>query len=267
MYPKLFDSFSHIDSEISILQKNSVISKDDNTARERPTNQHSDGYRKKRRRCCAGVYRPCCCILVLLLMLLLIAGLAALLVFLLENKSKATTSTSTTSTISTSTTTTTELTTTPLPPCAPTSVGSVSVLYSTTTSSSTAYACHAFEWTASSTTTVTLSFELRHDPFYWYVDDVSVYSGSTQKLVNGDFESGFSPWVRTAPNGACGSFPATSCGTSPRTGSGSLCDGSFGCADRVSQSFSVTAGEVLVVSFWMRSGGSGSGIVAIVTLS
>ena len=88
-------------------------------------------------------------------------------------------------------------------------------------------------------------------------------------LVNGDFESGsLSPgWIRTTPNGACGSTGGAISNVLPRTGSYSLQDGSTGCADQISQSFPVIAGQVYVVSFWIQMGGSGSGISVSVTMS
>ena len=115
---------------------------------------------------------------------------------------------------------------------------------------------------------VTLTFQLRHDPGYWYIDDVSVYEDGTQKIINGGFETGsLSPWVVANPFGSCGSFGGRVSCSSPKSGSYSYADGSNGCADQVSQQFSATLGQVYVVSFWMRSSGTGSGISALVTLS
>ena len=128
--------------------------------------------------------------------------------------------------------------------------------------------CHAYQWTSPTTGLVTLAFQLRHDPVDWYLDDVSVYNGATQLLSNGGFETGsLSPWVVTKPNGNCGAFGARTDTSSPRSGSRNIKDGSNGCADQVSQQFSATAGQIYVVSFWLRSGGTGTGISASVTLS
>ncbi|CAF4444673.1 unnamed protein product [Rotaria sp. Silwood2] len=232
----------------------------------------------------------CCCLSTFIGILLFLMSITALLVFLLTNKhitttTTSTTSTSTTSTTSTSTTSTTATTTTtttsttsitstsmtsttPTPPCTPTSVGSASTLYTTSSGSGTSYTCFAYEWTSSTTGLVTLAFELRHDPAYWYLDDVSVYAGATQMLTNANFETGsLSPWVRTTPYGSCGNYMANICSSSCRSGSYCLCDGSNGCADRVNQQFSATAGQVYVVSFWLKSGSTGSTISAKVTLS
>jgi glycine/D-amino acid oxidase-like deaminating enzyme len=158
--------------------------------------------------------------------------------------------------------------TTPTPPCAAVSVGSSSSLY-TTSGSNTVYTCKTYSWTSPVTGTVTLAFQLRNDPDYNYVDDVSVYNKGVQMLVNGGFESGsLSPgWVLSTPYGTCGATGGSVSNTSPRTGSYSLKDGSVGCADQVSQSFPVIGGQVYVVSFWIMLGGSGSGISASVILS
>ena len=55
--------------------------------------------------------------------------------------------------------------------------------------------------------------------------------------------------------------------TSPHTGTYGFSDGSNGCADQVSQQFTATAGQVYIVSFWLKSGSTGSVISAKVTLS
>lgn len=158
--------------------------------------------------------------------------------------------------------------TTPTPPCAPISVGTSSTLLSISSIVSTSYGCYAYEWTSPTTGLVTLAFQLRHDPSYWYLDDVLVYDGGTEMLSNTGFETGLiSPWLVTSPYGTCGSFPGTRCGSSCYTGTSCFCDGSFGCADQISQQFSAVAGQVYVVSFWLRSGGTGSVISALVTLS
>jgi hypothetical protein len=45
--------------------------------------------------------------------------------------------------------------------------------------------CHVYTWTSPVTGTVTLAFQLRHDPAYWYFEDVSVYNNGSQMLING----------------------------------------------------------------------------------
>ncbi|CAF3712583.1 unnamed protein product [Rotaria sordida] len=167
------------------------------------------------------------------------------------------------------TTSSTSSTTTPTPPCSPTSVGSASTLYTTSSGSGTSYTCFSYAWTSPATGLVTLAFEFRHDPDHWFLDDVSVYAGPVQMLNNTGFETGsLSPWVRTTPYGTCSGVAGYVCNSySPRSGSYHLCDGSNGCADRISQQFTATAGQIYVVSFWLKSGATGSTISAKVTLS
>ena len=141
------------------------------------------------------------------------------------------------------------------------------MLYTVTNPNTTSYYCLAYVWTSSITGLVTLTFQLRQDPDYWFVDDVSVYNGTAEMLINGGFESGtLSPWVRTIPNGPCAGAPGTVCSSSPHSGTRALCDGSNGCADAISQSFMATAGQTFNVTFWMRSGKAAPVIKANVTL-
>ncbi len=115
---------------------------------------------------------------------------------------------------------------------------------------------------------MTLAFQFRNDPGLWYLDDVSVYDGGSQMLINGDFETGsLSPWVRTLPNGACSGLAGQVSSTQPYTGNYSLFDGSFMCADEISQGFNAIAGDIYIVSFWTRHIGVGSVQTVLVTLS
>jgi hypothetical protein len=87
-------------------------------------------------------------------------------------------------------------------------------------------------------------------------------------IINGGFETGFlSPWVETTPNGVCAGSLAQVDNQSAYTGTYDLSDGSYGCADQVSQQFTATAGQIYVVSFWLKSGGPGNTVLATVTLS
>ncbi|CAF4107740.1 unnamed protein product [Adineta steineri] len=156
----------------------------------------------------------------------------------------------------------------PTPPCAAVSVGTNSSLYRAS-SGPTIYTCKTYSWTSPRTGTVTLAFQLRNDPDYWYVDDISVYNKGVQMLVNGGFESGpASPgWTLSTPYGTC-STPGKINTVSPRTGLYSLQDGSSSCtADQISQSFAVIAGQTYVVSFYIKTGLTGSVISISVTLS
>ncbi len=104
------------------------------------------------------------------------------------------------------------------------------------------------------------------------MDDVSVSNGTTELLLNGGFESGsFSPgWTESTSNGNCNAFTtgASIVSSSCHTGIYCFYDGCGGCADQISQSFSVISGQVYYISFWLKQdGGTGSGISASVTLS
>lgn len=158
--------------------------------------------------------------------------------------------------------------TTPTPPCSPTSVGYSSTLYTVSDGTLTSYTCFAYEWTSNKTGLVTLAFDLRHDPDYWYLDDVYVYAGGTPMISNSGFETGsLSPWIRSTPYGFCSGTAGQVTTTNCRSGTHCIKDGSNGCSDRISQQFSAINGNHYTVSFWLRSGATGSGITATVTLS
>ncbi|CAF1447443.1 unnamed protein product [Adineta steineri] len=180
----------------------------------------------------------------------------------------STSTTTTTTTITTTSATTTTTTTTPMPPCTPVSVSSSSNLLSATSGGS-SYTCYAYAWTPLTTGIVTLTFSLQHNPAYWFLDDVSVYNGGTQMLTNGGFESGsFSPgWTKAAPTGCGSGTTGYVSSTYHRTGSYGYADGCNSHTDQLSQSFVVTAGQPYIISFWLKSGGTGSGISISVDIS
>lgn len=159
---------------------------------------------------------------------------------------------------------------TPTPPCTPINVGNSSTLLSISSPSAINYLCYCYEWTAPSTGLVSLTFQLRNDPDYWFLDDVSIYNGGTQMLINGNFESGnISPWVVTSPYGPCqhGGSLGQVCTLFPHAGSYDCCDGCNTVPDQVTQSLTVTAGQTYVISFWLGTRALGSGISALVTIS
>ena len=124
----------------------------------------------------------------------------------------------------------------------------------------------AYAWTPLTTGPVSLAFQLRHDPSYWLLDDVSIYAGATQMLTNGGFEtSSLSPWVLGI--GSCVVTSGQVSSVSPHTENYSYQDRSNGCADQVSQQFTATVGQLYIVSFWLKSESAGSTITANVTLS
>jgi hypothetical protein len=134
---------------------------------------------------------------------------------------------------------------------------------------STIYKCYAFTWISSVTGTVSLTFQFRNDIGSWNLDDVSVYLGATQMLSNGNFETGsLSPWIRTPPVGSCLNSPGGHVVTSsPDTGNYNLQDQCKSLIDKISQSFMSTAGQMYIVSFWLRSDSTTSNMLANVSLS
>ena len=138
----------------------------------------------------------------------------------------------------------------------PTDVGNSSTIWTTAVADTTVFKCQNFSWIASRNGSALFAMRFRNDPYSWYVDDVSILSGSTEMLVNGGFETGsLSPWVRTEPNGTCNGTKATVRNSSgvARTGNYGLWDGSNGCFDQVTQNFSVATGRQYLISFWLKS--------------
>ena len=113
---------------------------------------------------------------------------------------------------------------------------------------------------------MSLTFQMRHDPDYWFLDDVSVVQGATEMISNGGFETGsLSPWTTFLLNGTLGS-PAAVGHLSPHSGIYALDDGSNGQSDSLRQTFSAVAGQMYIVSFWLKSGATGTGTIVNVTL-
>jgi hypothetical protein len=161
--------------------------------------------------------------------------------------------------------------TTTVNPCGtPVSLGTSSSIYSSSSGSS-SYTCHYFAWAASTTGSVTLAFQFRNDPDYWYMDDVSVSNGTTEMLMNGGFESGsLSPdWTTSAPNGHCYVYMsgAQIFNSLCRTGNYCLSDGCGLCSDKIAQSLTVITGQTYFISFWLKQNGTGGVISVSVTLS
>ena len=162
------------------------------------------------------------------------------------------------------------VTTTPHICGTPVSIGSSSSIFSQTSGIS-SYTCKYYQWTSSIKGTITLNFQLRNDASFWYLDDVSVSDENVEMLANGGFESGaLSPgWIRSTPNGGCGGGTngAEVVSSSAHTGIYALRNKCNGVADQLSQSFTVAAGQVYFISFWIKGSGSGSGVSVSVTLS
>ncbi|CAF1575120.1 unnamed protein product, partial [Didymodactylos carnosus] len=103
----------------------------------------------------------------------------------------------------------------------------------------------------------TLTFGIRNDPSYTYLDNISVLSGGQELLTNGNFEYGTQLGWSGASHLASGSGICYS-----------YCyvDGIVGRLDYVSQTFQTTPGSLLYISFYIRWGGNGSGVIANVTI-
>ena len=115
---------------------------------------------------------------------------------------------------------------------------------------------YKFNYTAPSVTTAKLTFSLRNDPSFWYLDDVSVTNSSGGELLsNGDFEQGtLVNWNYCNPNNASSAGFVT--GLVSYNGWYSYKDGSVGSPDYLSQTFSVQPNNKYSVKFWLRSDSS-----------
>lgn len=136
-------------------------------------------------------------------------------------------------------------------------------------SANSSYSCYAYSWTASKTGMVVLEFEMRHDPGYWYLDDVSVSNMfGMELLINGGFESGslMPGWRNSTEFDECkGSRVMASENYPSYSGSYHYQVGVMGCSIKISQSFYVTKDETYRIRFWLRSTGEngyGSSFVA-----
>ncbi|CAF1119046.1 unnamed protein product [Didymodactylos carnosus] len=103
----------------------------------------------------------------------------------------------------------------------------------------------------------TLTFGIRNDPGYTWIDNISVLSNGHELLVNGNFEYA----NNTGWQGA--SHLGNTCGVCS-----SYCynDGVTGNPDYVSQTFQTTPGSLLYISFYIGWSGSGSAVLANVTI-
>lgn len=107
-------------------------------------------------------------------------------------------------------------------------------------------------------TTTNLSFAFRDDPWFLYLDDVSVTDLTTSSavpVVNGGFESGVVG--NSAPVGwiYLNSFGATFAGvvndSNAHSGSNDYFDGALQAYDGISQALTTTIGDLYQVSFWI----------------
>lgn len=136
--------------------------------------------------------------------------------------------------------------------CVPT-VSSNGILYSIVNPSTpmTTYICFARTWIATSTT-ATLSFFFRHDPGYWFLDDISVYHGISQVLTNGGFENLAVGW---SYSGSCSSNTGGLIVIDPAyvlSGQHSYSSRCIGFGDTISQTFLTVPGDAYLIKFWLR---------------
>lgn len=100
-----------------------------------------------------------------------------------------------------------------------------------------------------------LTFALRHDPFYWCIDGISIKEIDTNRelVQNGDFES-FPPTsfirCRSASSSSTNVFSTS---LYPHSGNQSFCDGSVGTASYLSQPIEMEVGRMYLFSFWLRN--------------
>lgn len=115
---------------------------------------------------------------------------------------------------------------------------------------------------------MTLTFEIQHDPDWWYLDNVSIYHGATQLLINGGFETGsLSPWTVTSSPSGCSSGAGSVVSSPCSYGVYCYKDGCKFGSDFLRQQFNVMAGELYVISFFLQLGVTGSVAFINVTLS
>ena len=127
--------------------------------------------------------------------------------------------------------------------------------------------CYAYTWIGTGSS-VTLSFFFRNDVGGWLLDDVSVYHGSIQMIVDGGFESGsISAWTYS---GTCDFWigEAHSGIGLAHSGNWFYYDQCAGTGDTINQTFPTVVGDAYVISFWLTSDSCCSGTqIAKVTLS
>jgi acyl-coenzyme A thioesterase PaaI-like protein len=124
------------------------------------------------------------------------------------------------------------------------------------------YTQYTYTYTATMAETW-LTFEFRHDPSYWDLDDVSVTNaGGTNLIVNGGFETGsLSPWTLGGTSGLQNSGTVET--GHAHAGTYSYVDGSVDGTDGIYQGFSTVAGQTYTISFWLANNeattGTGNG--------
>jgi hypothetical protein len=110
-----------------------------------------------------------------------------------------------------------------------------------------------------------LSFALRDDPSFLYLDDVTLHDVTNpgpDLMVNGGFESG--PLFSNTPAGwtYLNQYGATAAGiveeNGPHSGSNNYYDGAIQAYDGITQVVPTTVGDTYHVSFWLNEDGEQS---------
>lgn len=140
------------------------------------------------------------------------------------------------------------------PPCATQARSSGTLLSITNPTSSTypTYTCYAYTWIATGSS-ATLSFFFRHDPGGWMVDEIKVYHGLSQLIVNGGFESmSLTGWNYS---GTCNYYigEAYSGSSYAKAGGYYYYDRCSLYGDTIAQSFVTVPNDVYTISFWMMN--------------
>jgi hypothetical protein len=105
------------------------------------------------------------------------------------------------------------------------------------------------------TTNSTMTFALRQDPNYWYLDDISVFGNGQQMWNNGGFETGLLNPYYTICNPCAASYSGSLSSANPHSGFYNYQDGSVRCSDYVFQSFTTVVGVNYNISFWLSNAG------------
>lgn len=126
--------------------------------------------------------------------------------------------------------------------------------------------CSYYNWTATTTGVLTLSFSFLNQPDVWYLDEVSVRLNGTELLNNTGFNTSvISPWIVTVSNTTCTSLLYKMCSSNNCYISPCFCSSSAGCITTISQQFPVMAGQVYTTKFWLSTRASGSDVSVNVT--
>ena len=114
------------------------------------------------------------------------------------------------------------------------------------------YTPYSYKWNATGPSAL-LAFSFRHDPGYWQLDDVTVYSGVKQLIQNGGFEIGdLTGWGYSGNCNSDAGRPYQS-GRSSKAGNWYYNDGCRNGVDTISQTFPTVAGYTYIISFWLRN--------------